>query len=105
MEKVVLKASAREISGKQVKALRRAGQLPAVIYGRHVDPIAILLETHGATLVLNKLTSSSLVTISLDGKEYPALVREKQRNYIKGNLLHVDFLAVDLKEKDRKSVV
>jgi large subunit ribosomal protein L25 len=104
MEKVVLKASKREVSGKQVKALRRAGQLPAVIYGRHVEPVAILLETHGATLVLNKLTSSSLVTISLDGKEYPALVREKQRNYIKGNLLHVDFLAVDLKENIRAKV-
>ncbi len=104
MEKVVLKANKREVIGKQVKAVRRLGQLPAVIYGRHVDPISILLDSHDATLTLSKLTSSSLVTISLDGKEYPALVREKQRNYIKGNLLHVDFLAVDLKENIRAKV-
>ena len=41
MDKIVLKAEKRDVTGKQVKALRRAGQLPAVIYGRHEDPIAI----------------------------------------------------------------
>ena len=104
MEKVVLQATKREISGKQVRALRRTGQLPAVIYGRHLEPISISLEAHGATLALAKLTSSSLITISVEGKEYPTLVREKQRNYIKGDLLHVDFLAVDLKENIRARV-
>jgi large subunit ribosomal protein L25 len=104
MEKVVLKASKRDVTGKQVKALRRAGQLPAVIYGRHVEPIAISLEAHSASLALTKLTSSSLVTIDVDGTEYAALVREKQRNYIKGNVTHVDFLAVDLTEKIRTKV-
>ena len=104
MEKVVLKASKRDVTGKQVKALRRAGQLPAVIYGRHVEPIAISLEAHSASLALTKLTSSSLVTIDVDGTEYAALVRDKQRNYIKGNVTHVDFLAVDLTEKIRTKV-
>ena len=104
MDKVVLKAVKRDVTGKQVKALRRDGQLPAVIYGRHLEPIAISLEAHAAGLVMSKLTSSSLVTIDLDGKEYPSLVRERQRNYIKGNLTHIDFLAVDLTEKIRATV-
>jgi len=104
MEKIVLKAIKRDVTGKQVKALRRAGQLPAVIYGRHVEPIAISLEAHTAGLVFSKLTSSTLVTIDVEGKEYAALVREKQRNYIKGNLTHVDFLALDLTEKIRTKV-
>jgi large subunit ribosomal protein L25 len=104
MEKVVLKAEKREVTGKQVKALRRAGQLPAVIYGRHVDPIAISLDAHSASLIFSKLTSSTLVTIDVDGTEYAAIVREKQRNFIKGNLTHVDFLALDLSEKIRTSV-
>ena len=104
MERVVLKASKREVSGKQVKALRRSGLLPAVIYGRHVEAIAISLDAHTASLALAKLTSSSLVTIDVGGKQYPSLVREKQRNYVKGTLLHVDFLAVDLTEKIRTNV-
>jgi large subunit ribosomal protein L25 len=104
MEKVVLKATKRDVTGKQVKALRRAGQLPGVIYGRHVEPISISLEAHSAGLAISKLTSSSLVTIDVDGTEYFALVREKQRNYIKGNFTHVDFLALDLNEKIRTKV-
>lgn len=104
MEKVILKAEKRNVIGKQVKALRRAGKLPGVIYGRHVEPIAISLEAHSASLRLARLTSSSLVTIDLEGKEYPALVRDRQRDFIKGDLTHVDFLAVDLNEKIRTMV-
>lgn len=100
MEKVVLKANRRDVIGKQVKAMRRAGLLPAVLYGRHIEkPVAIMLDTREASRVLAKASSSSLVTIELDGTEYPALVREKQRDYIKNRLLHVDFLAVSLTEK------
>ena len=104
MDKVVLKAEKRDVIGKQVKALRRAGKLPAVIYGRHTEPVNIALDSHTASLVLGKLTSSSLVTIQLDGHEFPTLVREKQRDYIKNRLLHVDFLAVSLTEAIRASV-
>lgn len=104
MEKFVIKATKRNVTGKQVKALRRAGELPAVIYGRHVEPVAISLDAHTAELVFAKLTSSSLVTIDVEGQEYAALVREKQRDYIKRNLTHIDFLAVDLTEKIRTKV-
>lgn len=104
MEKVVIKAEKRDVVGKQVKAMRRAGKLPAVIYGRHVEPIAISLDAHSASLALAKLSSSSLVTIDVEGKEYPSLVRERQRDYIKGVLTHIDFLAVDLDEKIRTLV-
>jgi large subunit ribosomal protein L25 len=104
MEKVVLNAEKRSVIGKQVKAMRREGKLPAVIYGRHTEPINVSLDAHNASLVLGRLTSSSLVTIALDGKEYPALVREKQRDYIKNRLLHVDFLTVSLTETLRASV-
>ena len=104
MEKVVLKATKRDVSGKQVNALRRAGKLPAVIYGRRTEPVNITLDAHNAGLVLSKVGSSSLITIDVDGTEYPALVRERQRDYIKNRLIHVDFLAVSLTEKIRAEV-
>jgi large subunit ribosomal protein L25 len=104
MEKVVIKATKRDVVGKQVKALRREGKLPAVIYGRHTEPVNINLDAHTASMALAKITSSSLVTIDVDGTEYFALVREKQRDYIKNRLLHVDFMAVSLTEKIRARV-
>ncbi len=104
MEKVVIKATKRDVSGKQVNGLRRAGRLPAVIYGRHTEPVNISMDAHDAGLVLGKIGSSSLVTIEVDGKEYPSLVRERQRDYIKNRLIHVDFMAVSLTEKIRAEV-
>jgi large subunit ribosomal protein L25 len=104
MDKVVLKATKRDVTGKQVNALRRAGQLPAVIYGRHTEPISISLDMHAASMALGKVGTSSLITVDVDGKEYPALVRERQRDYLKGTLKHVDFLAVSLTEKIRADV-
>jgi large subunit ribosomal protein L25 len=99
MEKVVLKATKREALGRQVGALRRAGKLPAVLYGHGIASTPIMLEAHEATLKLSHLTSSSLMMIDLDGKEYPALVREKQRDYLKNRLLHVDFQVISMTEK------
>jgi large subunit ribosomal protein L25 len=104
MEKVVLKASRRSVIGKQVRALRRAGQLPAVIYGTHMEPIAISMDAREAGRILGRLTASSLVTVDVEGTEYPTLVRERQRNYVKGTLIHIDFQAVSLTEKIRANV-
>ena len=99
MQKVVLKAIKREALGKKVGALRRTGKLPAVLYGHRIESTPIMLEAHEATLKLSYLTSSSLVMIDLDGQEYPALVREKQRDYLKNRLLHVDFQVISMTEK------
>jgi large subunit ribosomal protein L25 len=99
MEKVVLKATKREALGRKVGALRRAGKLPAVLYGHGVKSTPIMLDAHEATLRLSHLTSSSLVMIDLDGTEYPALVREKQKDYIKNRLLHLDFQVISMTEK------
>lgn len=104
MEKVVLKATKRDVIGKKVGALRRQGKLPAVLYGHRIETTAIMLDAHEGSQTLSHLTSSSLVTIDLDGKEYLALVKEKQRDFIKNRLVHLDFQVVSLTEKMRAKV-
>ncbi|MBU4352844.1 MAG: 50S ribosomal protein L25 [Nanoarchaeota archaeon] len=104
MENVIIKATPRTVIGKQVRALRRAGQLPGVLYGRHIEPAPISMNVREASRILSRLTSSSLVTIDLEGQEFPSLVRESQRNPIKRNLVHVDFQVVSLTEKLRTHV-
>lgn len=101
---VVLKAARRSVTGKQVKSLRREGRLPAVMYGHSFEPISISLDAHEASLVLPTLSSSTIVTIDLNGEEHAALVREKQKDYVKNRLIHVDFQVVSLTEKIRASV-
>jgi large subunit ribosomal protein L25 len=104
MEKVVIQAEKRTVVGKQVRALRREGKLPAVIYGHRMDPVSIVLDAHSASRILAKASSSTLVTIELGGVQYPTLVREKQLDFIRNSLIHVDFLAVSMTEKLTASV-
>jgi large subunit ribosomal protein L25 len=99
MEKQVITAEKRTVTGKQVGQLRRQGKLPGVIYGHHLEALPIIMDLRKATRILNSLTASSLVTVTVDGEEHAALVREKQRDYLKDTYLHVDFLAISLTEK------
>ena len=104
MEKVVINAVPRTIRGKQVGVMRREGKLPAVMYGHHFDSTPITLDCARATKMLNSVTGSSIITISLEGKEHATLVREKQKDYIRDSLKHVDFQVVSLTEKIRTNV-
>jgi large subunit ribosomal protein L25 len=104
MDNVILKATARTRTGRHVRALRRSGQLPGIIYGHNVEPVPISLDAREAAKLLGRLSSSTLVTVDVDGKQYPSLVREKQMNYIKRNLIHVDFQVVSLTEKIHANV-
>jgi large subunit ribosomal protein L25 len=92
------------VIGKQVKAIRREGKLPAVIYGHHINPVSIVMDLRDTSKSLMGLAPSALVTVDIDGTQHRALVREKQRNKITGTLLHVDFLAVSMTEKLRAQV-
>lgn len=104
MTEVVLKAEYRNIKGKQVKALRRAGKLPAVMYGKQIEPVSIMLDFRQANLVLDKISQSTLIILDLDGKQHYVLVRDKQRDVLRGNLTHVDFQVVSLTERVRANV-
>jgi len=103
-EEVLINAEKRNVVGKQVKALRRQGILPGVIYGRHIEAFPIQMDAHDAALILDKLTASSLITIDVDGEKFSVLMRDRQRDVIFGDLLHVDFLVVSLTEKLRATI-
>ena len=98
MEKYVLEAKKREVIGKQVKALRREGLLPAVIYGSDIEPMPLTLNTNEVRQILSVVGANTLITIKIGKKEHLALVRDLQREVIKRNLLHIDFQAVSMEE-------
>jgi large subunit ribosomal protein L25 len=104
MEEIVIKANRRQIVGKQVKSLRLEGKLPAVVYGRHIDPLPISLDMREASRTLQGLSLSALIRLHVDGEEHYVLVRDKQRDILRGSLIHVDFQAVSLTDKVRAVV-
>jgi len=90
----LLSASLRSVIGKQVKALRRQGRLPAVLYGAGTEPLSIELESRAASKILDRASGSTLLQLQLEGQEHMVLVREIQRDVIRRNVMHVDFLKV-----------
>ena len=77
-----------------MKALRRQGLLPAVMYGVGVEPIPIELDDKEASRVLARVSGSTLIDLKVGKDTHKVLVREFQRDVIRRNILHVDFLVV-----------
>lgn len=104
MEKIVVEATRRSVIGKQVKQLRRNGELPAVMYGFEVEPTPLTLNLHNSMRLLAHLPATSLVYVKLEGQEHAALMREKQIDFLRGTLRHIDFQVVSLKKRIRADV-
>ncbi|HZY44954.1 MAG TPA: 50S ribosomal protein L25 [Anaerolineae bacterium] len=101
MDQIELNVAPREVTGKQVSVLRRAGLVPVVMYGRHDKPLVLQAKARELMKVLSKAGSSRLISIKVDGESdtHMALVREIQREPIRGDLLHTDFYAVSMTEE------
>jgi large subunit ribosomal protein L25 len=101
MEDILLTAQPRTVIGKQVNAMRRAGTIPAVLYGKHLDkPLALQVEEKTLQSVVAKAGHNRLIQLTIDGGA-PRLVltREVQRNPISGRIVHVDLQEVSMTEK------
>jgi large subunit ribosomal protein L25 len=103
MERPRLDARRRTIVGKQVRALRRQGLIPAV-YGTGIEPSPLELDGREASRMLARVSGSTLVDLVLEGDTHNVLVREIQRDPIVQNIRHVDFLKVAMDVVIRTSV-
>ena len=100
MEALELKAEVREVTGRQVKHLRQGGLVPAVLYGKDLDPALLQIEEKALTKVLRQAGTHQLISLQI-GQKKPqmTLARDIQRDVIRYNYLHVDFYAVRMSEK------
>jgi large subunit ribosomal protein L25 len=104
MKEVLLKANLRERVGKEyAKKLRKNGLIPAVVYGQKTDTLPLEIESKAFhTLLREGLGENVLVTLVTEGKkngERKVLIREIQRDPVKGHIVHVDFHEVSLTKK------
>lgn len=94
-----LAASVREELGKQKAGqLRQKGQVPAVLYGEGKENEHLILDAHQLQMVFLKGGTTKLINLKIQkGKkeeEQHVLVKDFQKNPVKGNVIHVDFLRV-----------
>lgn len=93
---VVLIAEPRSERGSgPAGRLRREGRLPAVVYGRGEEAASVTVPAHDLDLILAKGVNS-LITLRIGGEDQLALARQVQRDPVRGDLLHVDFVRVSV---------
>jgi len=101
-----LQAEVRTQSGTgAVKRMRKAGNIPAALYGRKVT--ASNIQVHGKTfskLLEGSASDNILVSLKIAGGEQLALVQEVQHDYLRGGILHIDFHAVAADEEIHANV-
>lgn len=96
---VVLKAEARDRVGKgSSRAIRRQGNIPAVIYGDSKDPLGIILPQKDVSIMLHRGGfMTNILEIDVDGTKHKVLPKDYQLDPVKDFLMHVDFLRVSSK--------
>jgi len=101
MDKLELKVTNREILGKKVKHLRRQGITPVHLFGHGIESLALQCDTVQIERVLSQAEQTGLISLKLDNEKRPrtVMVRAFDRDWRKGQLLHVDFYQVKLREK------
>jgi len=97
-DKIILELEKRELVGKKVSRLRRAGILPATVYGKGVGPYTVQLNVRGFNEAYRRAGRTALVDVTIPGeKAQSVFIHSLQRHPVSRAILHVDFLAVDLK--------
>lgn len=108
MSDLVLNAVIREKTGRaNVRRMRRAGEVPAVLYGKKNDPLNLQLnEIEVVKSARHGLHPNTLVKIEFSdkGKSKTVLVKEIQRNAITQKFVHIDFNEVDLDVKIKAQI-
>jgi large subunit ribosomal protein L25 len=104
-ESTKLSLNARDPEGSRTaRRLRRSGEVPGVIYGEGGEPSHFSVD---ARILRNTLAhSGAILDVSIDGgKAAPVLVKDLQRHPVRGEIMHVDFLRVNMNETIHTTVV
>ena len=100
VKKIELNARSRQKAGRQAGQLRREGQIPAVMYSRGEAGQNLQFRYDDFAKAYSEAGESSLVDLTVD-KEQPikAIIKQIQRDAVKGDIIHADIYKVDMKEK------
>ena len=98
MEQVTLRTEPRTDKGtRPSRRLRRTGRIPAVVYGRGIDPLEVSVsqrELYGA--LRTEAGANALISLEGEHDEIIAVAREIQRHPVRGDITHVDLVKVSL---------
>ncbi len=99
-----LKAESRTELGGKVNKKRKAGLIPAVIYGHDVKSEPLFVNGKDFLKIYKEAGESSILGLELGGKKRNVLIHDVQRDPLSGDFLHIDFYQVRMDEKLKATV-
>ena len=92
MADVQLVVDPRTVTGKKVKALRREGIIPAHLYGRGTESLALQTSTQTMMSLLRTTGPNAIIDLQINGESEPrsVVLRGVQRNPVTSELVHID---------------
>lgn len=99
MKKYTLQGQKRDLVGRKVKNLRAKGIVPATVYGKKISSESIAIVASDFSKMYAQAGETGLIELTVGAVMSPVLVHTVQKHAVTGELLHVEFYHVDLKEK------
>ena len=98
MAEIILKATPRPPQGtRPARRLRNEGMVPGVVYGLGADPITLTVQWRELRAALvTEQGLNAVINLEVEGQQMPTLLKDMQRHPVRRNVLHVDFIRVDL---------
>jgi len=105
-QEITVTAEIRSSRGKnEARRTRRAGKIPAVVYGAFQDPVAVAVSPRDLNVIIHSSGGyNTIFSLSVDGSTTPVMIADHQNDPIRGTLLHADLLRIDLNKRLRVSV-
>jgi large subunit ribosomal protein L25 len=106
MSQTTLVASTgRETGSPASRRLRATDQIPGVLYGQGMTPVSVAVARRDLRIALSGPAGfNTVLQLEVDGKVYPAVIKDVQRHPVKRNVSHIDFLQVNMSETITVSV-
>ena len=104
MKKYTLQAEKRTVVGRKVGKLRKAGAIPATVYGKKIKSVSLVVAADTFAKLYQEAGETGLVELTVGSVVVPVLIHSVQLHPVTRALLHVEFFQVDLKEKVKTRV-
>lgn len=95
---MILEAQKRDIK-EDLKALRKSGSFPAVVYGPKQEATSIKINTIAFLKTLKEAGESTVVNLSIDGESHEVLIQDVVKDAVRGDMIHADFYAIEKGKK------
>jgi large subunit ribosomal protein L25 len=103
-EVLKLKAEKRDVFGKKLERFRKAGKLPAVLYGPKEKSLALSISLIAFKKIWKEAGESAIIELEIDNRKIPTLIHEVDVDPLRSEPRHVDFYAAQMDKPIQASV-